>query len=542
MKISTCLLSVCLLAALPAGAELFTASDQAFTLDMPSGWKRVKNPPQHSVLSLEKKDERIDIKKITCTTQTCLENQINRDVTEVKSKKMTLITNTYTGEEIKRFEFSTGDPLYYINFYTPQNDFSAGYFLINGQGYSILAKNMTYAETDLVFSFISPLSKPAAAAALPGTPEIEEADLLPGYTTQAVPDVEVESLEEFPLSQAQAQEPPVPQPITPPAVPNPFQRVRGKVKTFLANNPVHTLVTPNMPPYIRQLGRGYDVLMGLILLFFIGWCGAGIVRFFIRPKRMDLTANPNSLYPIKLERRYGTPSLILRAKDNQGNVLTALSVRWDALFMFFGIVMMLLALLALAATSVSQQLHLLPLSAFVYSTLYSAGSLVFPLGFVIFFCGIVWGQLAMNEITLYDNRGRKAAVLLQKGYSLTQERYQIYFARSKELLLARRKRFSLRRQWKLLSKDQVEFATITERSAGRAVVRMLCGHLWGMLRADYDITGAMDSRGVIENTHGLFNRSVCNIDKPEAVAARDMLAVSLLISIRDRDKWYPWFN
>ena len=72
--------------------------------------------------------------------------------------------------------------------------------------------------------------------------------------------------------------------------------------------------------------------------------------------------------------------------------------------------------------------------------------------------------------------------------------------------------------------------------------RMLCGHLWGMLRADYDITGAMESRGVIENTHALFFKSICNIDKPEAVQARDLLAISLLISIRDRDKWYPWFN
>ncbi len=534
------LLSVCLLAAVPASAELFTSSDQAFTLDMPSGWKRVKNPPQNGVLSLEKKEARIDIKKITCTTETCLDKQINRDVAEVKSKKMALITNTYTGEEIKRFEFSTGEPLYYINFYTPQNDFSAGYFLINGQGYSILAKNMTYAETDLVFSFISPLAK-SAMPALPALDGIAEEDLLPGYTTQAVPEVEVESLDEFPLSQAGPAEPPAPA-VAPQAPAGKFQQLRGRLQALWAHNPVHTLVTPQMPPYIRQLGRGYDVLIGLILVFFMGWCGAGIGRLFIRPKHMNLAANPNSLYPIKLERRYGTPSLILRAKDNQGNVLTALSVRWDALFMFFGIVIMLLALLMLAATSISQQLRLLPLSAFAYSTLYSAGALIFPLGFVIFFCGIVWGQLAMNEITLYDNRGRKAAVLLQKGYSLTQERYQIYFARSKELLLARRKRFGLRRQWKLLSKDQVEFATITERSAGRAIVRMLCGHLWGLLRADYDITGAMDSRGAIENTHGLFNRSVCNIDKPEAIPARDMLAVSLLISIRDRDKWYPWFN
>ena len=148
----------------------------------------------------------------------------------------------------------------------------------------------------------------------------------------------------------------------------------------------------------------------------------------------------------------------------------------------------------------------------------------------------------MNEVSLFDRKGKKAAVLLQKGYSLFEERYQLFFINSKEILLAKRKRFGLRRQWTLLSKDQIEFATIKERSVKRALVRMCCGHLWGLLRADYDISGVMDSHGVIENTHALFNKSLCNIDKPEAVNARDLLALSLLISIRDRDKWYPWFN
>ena len=209
--------------------------------------------------------------------------------------------------------------------------------------------------------------------------------------------------------------------------------------------------------------------------------------------------------------------------------------------MFTGIVMMLIALYVMAATSVCEQLKWALLNPY-YNALYAGAGLVLPLGLVVFFCGVVWDQVSLSEMTLFDQNGKKAAVILQKGYSLAREQYQIYFANSKELMLAERKRFTLRRTWKLMSKDRIEFATITERSAGRAVVRMLCGHLWGMLRADYDIAGAMESRGVIENRHALFNQSVCNMDKPEAVQARDVLAISLLISIRDRDKWYPWFN
>ena len=532
---------ICLLSTLPGAAELFTATDGSLTLDMPAGWTAVDNPPQRSVLSAQKGESRLDIKTVDCTTEKCLDRMINNDVAEVKAKQMNVVQNTYTGEEIKRVELATGEPFYYISFYSPKNDFSAGYFLIDGKGYSVLGKNITYAETDLIFAAISPTLRQPAGTPTTMPDEIGEIDLLHSYNTEAMPDVAVENLAENSVIAA-TQETETQSANAAPEKPRLLKQAWYKLAKRWHNAGFKTLVRPTFPPFIRELGHGYDALMALIALFFVGWLGAGIIRFFVRPKHVELTANPNALYPIKIQRRYGTPSLIYRAKDNQGNVLTALCVRWDALFMFLGIVIMLVALIALATTSLCEQFKLVPASAFVFNTIYSAIALVLPLGFVIFFCGIVWGQVTMTEITLFDNKGKKAAVILQKGYSLARERYQIYFAKSKETLLAERKRFTWRRSWKLLSKDHIEFASITERSAKRAAVRMLCGHLWGMLRADYDIAGAMESRGVLENTHALFNQSVCNMDKPEAVQARDLLAISLLISIRDRDKWYPWFN
>ena len=143
-------------------AEVFTSKDGAFTLDMPAGWKQVQNTPAATVLSLQKGSSRLDIKSVPCTTETCIEQKINADLADVKSKKMKVVENSYTGEEIKRIEFSTGDPFFYISFFTPKNDFGAGYFLIDSKAYSILAKELTYAETDLVFSFISPVEKSVA--------------------------------------------------------------------------------------------------------------------------------------------------------------------------------------------------------------------------------------------------------------------------------------------------------------------------------------------------------------------------------------------
>lgn len=537
-------LFLCLATALPCAADLFTSQDGNLAMDMPAGWTRAKETSQDNVLSLQKKEAHIDIKVADCSTESCLDQLINRDLAEIKTKQMTVLKNTYTDEEIKRIEFSTGEPFYYIHFYTPKNDFSAGYFLLNGKGYSALAKNISYAEADLIFASISPvLAQVKTTVPVSAVQEdIGENDLLPAYDTQAMPDVEVESLEDTSVSNQDK-----PAHATTPAATttsffSPVKRALRKLKIRWKRLPVHTLVSPNMPPYIQELGHGYDVLMILLGIFATGWCLTGLVRFFVHPKRLEVQANPNSLYPIKLERLYGTPSMIFRAKDNQGNILTALSSRWDSLLMFSGIIVMLVSLVVMGGTSLCEQLRLLHLSAFVYNTIYSVASLLLPLGFLIFFCAIVWGQVTMNEVLVFDRKGKKAAVLLQKGYSLAEENYQLFFVNSKELLLARRKRFGLRRKWTLMSKDRIEFATIEERSTKRALARMLCGHLWGLLRADYNIAGCMDSHGAIENTHALFNKSMCNIDKPEAVNARDLLALSLLVSIRDRDKWYPWFN
>lgn len=523
-------LAVLLLAsALPGRSAAFSSTDGAFTLDMPAGWTAVKNPPAGSVLSIRKGTSRLDVKTADCATETCLEEKINADLVDVKRKKMQVVGNTYTGEEIKHIEFSTGEPFFYISFFTPKNDFGAGYFLINGKAYSVLAKDLSYAETDLIFSFISPRKTEEE------TPVLEMAVNDPrAYDIAALPAVEEEVLS--------APEESAPRPAEHAAPAAPKQSVYSKVKKQFSRLKNKTLLSPNMPPYIRQLGRGFDAIIALVFLFAGVLAGTLAVRLFVTKHKPEAPINPNSLYPIRFTRLYGTPSLIFRAKDNQGNILISLSARWDSLFLFTGMLVVLATLLTLAAAGLCENAKLLPLSAFAYNTIYSACSLAIPLGVLIFFCGIVWSQLVLREITLFDRKGEKAAVVLQKGFGLTRERYEIYFARSKDVLTVTRKRFSLRRQWKLFDREGHLLAEIAETSALRSVLRKICGHLWGFLRADYDISGQMDSCGHIQNAHQAFDKFTCTLDKPQALNARDMLAVTLLINIRDRDKWYPWFN
>ena len=521
--------------ALLARGGTFTSSDGAFTLDMPSGWTDVKTPPAGSVLSIQKKSSRIDVKTADCTTETCIEGKINADLADVKRKKMQVVGNTYTGEEIKRIEFSTGEPFFYISFFTPKNDFGAGYFLINGKAYSILAKDLTYAETDLIFSFISPRKTEEE------TPSLEMAVNDPrAYNIAALPAVAEATLSAPVEADAHAKEKTAETKPAPKTAQKPG--VFAKLKKQFANVKLTTLLSSNMPPYVRKMGHGFDALIALAFLFAGLQLAALAVRLFVRRQTPDAPANPNSLYPIRFTRLYGTPSLIFRAKDNQGNILISLSARWDSLFLFTGLTIVGLTFLTLAAAGICENARLLPLNAFTYNTLYSACSLAIPLGVLIFFCGVVWSQLVLREITLFDRKGQKAAVVLQKGFGLLQERYEIYFARSKDVLTVTRKRFSMRRRWKLFDREGHLLAEITETSALRSVLRKLCGHLWGFLRADYNVAGQMDSCGHIQNAHAAFDRFTCTLDKPQALNARDMLAVSLLINIRDNDKWYPWFN
>lgn len=506
-----------------ANAAVFTSKDGRFTIDLPSGWTAAEKPAAGAVLSVVKGSSRIDFKSVPeCKTEACIEQKTQNDLVEVKNKKMQVVGNTYTGEEIKRIDFSTGEPFFYISFFTAKNDFSSGYFLISGNAYSVLAKDLSYAQTDLIFSLISPVQQLAQAPVLEMDMTDERA-----YDIEALPAVSQESL----LTD---------QPLQPVEIKPAEQVQAAPAKKAKPSRPL-TLVTRNMPPYIQQLGHGFDVLVVLLFLFVLLQAGALVARLFIKPESQTEQVNPHSPFPIKFRRLYGTPSLIYRAQDNQGNVLLSLSGRWDSLFLFGGLMLIVAAVLVMAFTGVMETTHIIKISAFTYNTIYSAVSLIIPLGFVIFICGLLWSQLVLRQFALYDGKGHKAVYVIQRGFGLKKECYLAYFVKSKEVFLLERKRFSYLRQWQLLDKQRNVLAHITEDNAVKAVIRKFTGHLWGLLRASYTIEGPMESTGRIDNAHAVFNRFICNMDKPQALSSRDLLVAALIINIRDRDKWYPWF-
>lgn len=521
-----------------AWAGVFKSSDGKFTMDMPSGWTLSAPKDKTGVLSLQKAAARLDITVFAdCKTETCLEKKINEDLAAVKAKKMKVIGNTYTGEEIKRIDFSTGEPFFYISYFSPKEDYSSGYFLVGQTAYAIMAKKLSYAETDLIFSFIYPVEQEEKTAPAPVTLNMDLKDPR-AYDIAAAPQVEEQSL--LPLPQTAAQEKPAVSAGK--KLADYWNALKTRLGKISLGSLKGTLVTQDMPPFIRRAGHALDIAALLFALYALILAGGLLFKWIYPIKKKEQKVNPNSLYPIKFKRLYGTPSLIFRARDNQGNTLISLSSRWDCVFLFTGAAVAVLALGAMAGAGLLQTLGLFSISAFAYSTLYSAASLLLPLGVLVFFCGVIWSQLMLREITLYDHRGQRAVFVLQKGFGLTKERYEIYFAKSKDVVVLERKRWSVYRQWKMLTRENQLIAVITEDSRLKAAIRKFTGHLWGLLRASYHIEGPMDSQGYIENAHFAFDQFTCNMDKPQAIAARDMLAAALVINIRDKDKWYPWFN
>ena len=540
----------------PAHGETFVAHDDSFRLDDTAGWQETTPMTIDGVLALEKGKSRVDIRRTECTDEKCLEQLLNQDIAEIKSKNMTITPNAVTGQETNRLEFSTGEPFYYVHFAKGTSRFSAGYFLINARVYSVLAKNVVYEEIDPLFALISPLTPipaPTDSETEENPSETQNSEER-SYDTEMLPEVEADSAEEIISVMPAAEQPAVAQPepsqaatlwakvrnMTLPKAKYYALRAGRKFKTAYRQGQIRTLITPKMPVYLKSLGPIFDGMALFVCGFISLLVLTGLLRLIVPARKFKTEINPHAFYPIRLRRLYGTPSVIFRARDNQGNALLALSSRWDSLFTFTGLFAAMVSLLVLPAASLTEQLCLLPLPDYFYTAVYMWGALLLAAGLLILAGGCVWIQFSQREIIFFDRKGKKAAVILQQG--LWHENYRIYFVRSKDTLTAKRIGSFFRRHYQLFNEAEVLLADVKERSIFRSLLRKITGHLWGFLRADYDITGSLESVGGLESTRSTAARYICNMDKPEAVNSRDLFALSLLIAIRDRDKWYPYLG
>ena len=498
-----------------AQAALFTAPNKAFTIDLPSGWKVVPN--KEAVLFAQHGKATLTITSVSkCQKIDCIETAIKKDISAVKAKKYKIIVNTYTGETVKRTEFSTSDPLLSFNYTGNGSDYTAGYFLADLKAYKVEIKGVSDKEAELILSFISPAPHSVSFSGAGGASEMT--DLQMGDIS--IDDQPVVEDDIFDILQKD----------------EPESSVSDSIREESLNKQKERKNKINL----KSAGKAGWLLIVVLIYFLIILCLFAVRTFF--PARQDRAqANPRSAYPVRGTRFYGSPDLFFRFYDNQGANYIATAPRWGSIFTGIGflaaiIFFMFKMLVIFVITSGYVKLH-----PVVINTLLSLCSLFSVFGLLLFAAGLLTSFLFASKFYFYSDKGSLAFRCVQQGFSFVKEEYAIADNENAILFRISRERFRLTRRWTIYKGEEV-IAAVKEASIYKAILRKCFGHLCGFLRTDYLISGRMDSQGSIKYDKNIFVSICCDMDKPEAVDSKILMIACAVISMRDRDKWYPWVN
>ncbi|MBI4063718.1 MAG: hypothetical protein HY401_05400 [Elusimicrobia bacterium] len=99
-----------------------------------------------------------------------------------------------------------------------------------------------------------------------------------------------------------------------------------------------------------------------------------------------------------------------------------------------------------------------------------------------------------------------------------------------------------RKQWWILDKEHRVMGQIIEDSVFKSVIRRFLGHLWGILRADYEITSDRIKIGKIKSTRSPFNRIALTANCPPELDPRLVFSCAVALNIFNRDRWYPFWS
>lgn len=478
-------------------ATSFNSNDGSFSISLPQKWQKVINS-NDEVLNLKKGTSKISISKLSkCNDLQCLEDSANTKIKQIKSKKLKLVKNTYSGEEIKKSEFSTLDPYIYFSYSDGSKNYTEGYFLADSKGYKIELSNLSPTDADLYLSFIAPKPK-----------EIKDLPLI---------------TEEEPLIEENITAPETEKPIWKPL----SQTLQDNIVHQQENNP-RFVVSPKFSSIVLAVFIYLAITMG----FFV-------CNFVFSSSLYEYPTNPISIYPIIGTRLYGAPDLFFRLYDNQGRNFIVTSQRWCSFlkeYGFFGAVGF--TLLHFIISSINQQ-NLI--SSLWFNTALSLCYLFVAFGLIFMLAGYILDILFPTPIFIYTDKGkilfkivRRHKGLLGYSYLVLTDSYNI------EYRLETKKIFLLRK-WTLFDKEG-QIAFIREKSFIKALARKLLGHLGGSLRTSYWVKGKNESKGQINSVRKITTNFQIDMDKPQAFPSEAILAAAAVIFTQNRDKFYPWFD
>ncbi len=494
------LITLLCLFSMPVLAASFNAKDGSFTLPMPSKWQS-SEMSNKEVLHLQNAKNQITAVQLEkCNELACLEEIVKKRVKQIKNKKYQLIKNTYSGEEIKRTEFSSLDPLLYFSYTANKVPYTEGYFLADSKGYKIEIVGLPYLEAENYLPFISPKPK-----------EIEDVPLI---------------TEEEPLVEENI------------AVPEIQETQRQTISQTLENKqPAQKNTIQQKKP---EVSKQILLLMLIIFLYMLIWTGFFSYNIFFAQKQDNTPTNPKSFYPIKGTRLYGSPDLFLRFYDSQGQNFIITAQRWGSFLLvggFYGAVFF--ALLHFILAEVLKQG--LQINSIFSNTALSLCYLFMALSIIFMIAGKVLDIMFPPTIYVYNDKGFVLFRIVRRGSGLFNYAYLAMTSDKEAAFRMETPKLFLRRKWMLFDKAG-ELALIKEKSFFKAILRKIFGHLGGSLRADYFVKGRNESNGEIASLRRISANYKIIVDKPQAIPSTSMLVAAAIIFITNRDKYYPWFN
>lgn len=507
-------------------ALVFTAKDEAFTIDLPSTWEQIESQDYLSLKNTSGATMRF-VMISDCFDRACLDKIVDKEIKDLTKKNFQIIKNEYTGDIIRETEFSTGDPLLSFDFTKQDMLFTAGYFLSGGKAYNVGIRGIPDTEAYYLLSFISPLPKQETEEI---SADYEEVSITSPATKLEVVE-QTDLLETRTAKEAEA-------------------KPKIQVKQPKKSDNVSVSASPKLLKQIQQIQSNpklkslkiiLNAVIFIIFFYALVFLVALIYRIFVKNKEKVENTNPNSPYPLQGKRLYGSPDLFFRLHDNLGNHYIATCTRWGGLFAFGGLLAVIFfSLIRLACTIITlQSVH--PSTSLILNTLYSVSYLFSACGLVFFVFGIILNILFPYRYQLYDSKGTLLFKCVQKGFSVLSEKYFITTKDGHIICKLIRKNFMPLRTWKIFDVNK-EIAEIKERSVGKALLRLIFGHMLGILRSDYIIKAQMDSSGNIKSASKLGTKFNVSLDKPQAISADIMLVFSAVLFLRDRDKIFPWVN
>ncbi len=478
-------------------AASFSPKDGSFNISLPPKWQKVKTL-NNEVLSLKKGTSKIKVFALkNCKDLACLEKTANTKVKQIKDKKFKLVKNTYSGEEIKKSEFSTLDPYLYFSYTAENINYTEGYFLADSKGYKIELSNLPHKDADLYLSFIAPKPK-----------EVKDIPLI---------------TDEKPLVEENIAAPEIQKPEEQPNIQN-LQDTKFVQETKIQK--------PNVSKKFAIIISLLFIYISVVFIFFV-------YNFVFSPLMYKTQTNPNSLYPIVGSRLYGSPDLFFKLYDNQGHNFIITSQRWSSFLKEYGFYGALgFTLLHLIISSLLKQEFS---SSLWFNTSLSVCYLFTAFGLVFMLGGYILDIIFPAPIFVYTDKGKILFKIIRRNSGFLKYSYLVLTNAYTVIFRLETKKIFFMRKWIVFEQDN-QIAIIKENSFLKALGRKLLGHLGGSLRTNYVIEGKNESKGQILSSRKAITNFHIDIDKPQALTSTAMIAAAAVIFTKNRDKFYPWFD